>query len=307
MIVVIVKEIFRDHIFLEALLCDLAFEEQAPHRSAGRVRSQICGSAVVRLVPPLIIPARIPREKDIRAFLTNPTNEIFDHRLAILKFEQPVVIAQVDVVVPRNTKLCKRRQFFLAANLRELHSRQIWILRADIPSGQRNDINLISVGLKHRERAVRQRIVVGVSADQHDGFPSPLIDRDLRLLFLLLRQNHWGQQRKKKNSQVSLQETSQSQFWPVLGASGELIATPRARTKNPLSIGVGHLLSWLPFSAAQSSSSPLNPTEKPAAARTCSEPGPNGRVAAVLCLLRLIKCEHFCERGKTALGDAKTR
>ncbi len=149
-------------------------------------------------MPPLIIPARIPGEEHIRAHLANPTNEIFDHRLAILKFEQPVVIAQVDVVIARNTELCQRCQFLLAANLRELHSRQIWILRADIPSGQRNDINLISVGLKHRERAVRQRIVVGVSADQHDGFPSPLIDRDLRLLFLLLRQNHRGNSAKRK-------------------------------------------------------------------------------------------------------------
>src|SRR6266852_8033346 len=59
-IVVVVKKVLRNHVFLQPLLGDLTFEEQTPHCGACRIRRQVRGGSVVRLVPSLIILSRVP-------------------------------------------------------------------------------------------------------------------------------------------------------------------------------------------------------------------------------------------------------
>src|SRR5579859_7014316 len=63
MIVVVVEKIFGDHIFLQSLLSNLPFEEQAPHGGAGCVSRKVGSGAVVGLMPSLIVLTWIPRHQ----------------------------------------------------------------------------------------------------------------------------------------------------------------------------------------------------------------------------------------------------
>lgn len=95
-------------------------------------------------------------------------------------------------MLSRDAQFGQSSQFFLAANLSQLGSRQVWILGAHIPRRQGHDIDLISVRLQHRERAMRKHVVVGMGADQHGRFSGPLLHRSLRSLFLPLSGGHPG-------------------------------------------------------------------------------------------------------------------
>ena len=77
---------------------------------------------MIRLVPSLIILARVPCEEDIRAKLPDPAHQIFDDRFAVFKFEKSIIVAEIDVLLSRNPKFCQSRQFLLAANPSELSS-----------------------------------------------------------------------------------------------------------------------------------------------------------------------------------------
>src|SRR5215470_19439599 len=58
-IVIVVEKVLGDHVLLQPLLRDLAFKQQAPHRGPGGVGCQVRSSAVVRLVPTLVVLAGI--------------------------------------------------------------------------------------------------------------------------------------------------------------------------------------------------------------------------------------------------------
>src|SRR5882762_2355403 len=58
----VIKQIFGNQVLLEALLNNLTFEKKAPHGSPSRIRCQVSGCSVVRLVPPLVALARIKCE-----------------------------------------------------------------------------------------------------------------------------------------------------------------------------------------------------------------------------------------------------
>src|SRR6516165_2999597 len=55
MVVVVIKEIVGDHVFVQAFLRNLPFEKQSPHGRARRVRREIRGGAMVGFVPALIV------------------------------------------------------------------------------------------------------------------------------------------------------------------------------------------------------------------------------------------------------------
>src|SRR5712692_8328288 len=97
----------------------------------------------------------------------------------------------------RDAEFGQRSKFLLPANLGELCSRQVWVLRPHISSRKSHDVDLISVRLQQSERAMRQSVIVGMSADQHDCFASPLLDRNFRLLRRLLRRSQSRMQHEK--------------------------------------------------------------------------------------------------------------
>jgi len=101
------------------------------------------------------------RRTHVWAQLANASEQDLDHRLAILKFQQTVIVAEVNVVVarrcqaqiaPRNSSL---REYFSELILAEVRS-----CVPTLPVCQRDDIDLIPVGLQQRQRTVRQLIII---------------------------------------------------------------------------------------------------------------------------------------------------
>jgi hypothetical protein len=76
-------------------------------------------------VPPLVALPGIKCEQHVGAHRPNQAHQPFDNRFAIFKFEQPVVVSQIDVVISWDAKLTKGGQFLLATNLGKLCSREI--------------------------------------------------------------------------------------------------------------------------------------------------------------------------------------
>src|ERR1700743_1021364 len=54
-----------------------------------------------------------------------------------------------------------------------------------MPCSQCHHINLIPMCLKHRQRPMRNRIIIRMRPNQHDRLPSPLLQRNIRLRLTL--------------------------------------------------------------------------------------------------------------------------
>jgi hypothetical protein len=101
---IVVKHVFGNHPFFQSFLGDLAFEQQTPHCRAGRVGGKIGCGAMVRFMPALIHLAGIPGKEHVGMEFANPADQVFDHSFAILEFQQPVVIPEINVVIPGNAQ-----------------------------------------------------------------------------------------------------------------------------------------------------------------------------------------------------------
>src|SRR5216683_5246466 len=107
-----------------------------------------------------------------------------------------------------NTELRQSSQFLLPADLGKLSSRQTRVLCANVPSRQSHNVDLISVCLKHRQGAMRHRIIVRMRTDEQDRFPGPFVDRDFRFVRTLLGRGQRREQKDKTNKEHLLHRTS---------------------------------------------------------------------------------------------------
>src|SRR5882724_5292788 len=111
-------------------------------------------------------------------------------------------------MLSRNAELRQSSQFLLPANLGKLSSRQIWVLCAHVPGRQSHNVDLISVCLKHRQCAVRHRIIVRVRTDEQDCFPGPFVHRDFGFFSALLGMGQRREQKDKTNKEHQLHRNS---------------------------------------------------------------------------------------------------
>src|SRR6266571_2353726 len=111
-------------------------------------------------------------------------------------------------MLSRNAELRQSSQFLLPANLGKLSSRQIRVLCAHVPGRQSHNVDLISVCLKHRQCAVRHRIIVRVRTDEQDCFPGPFVHRDFGFFSALLGMGQRREQKDKTNKEHQLHRNS---------------------------------------------------------------------------------------------------